>query len=313
MTAALDRILAEAGRPDLLALLAERLEPTDLQTLLLAVAARRAARRSPADVLADYERNRFFGAAEVTPPDYAAWDAAAASRLSGRFEALALAPMTPLGTSSVVASVDQDWSVPTMRTGEVVSDPTNVLALEAALRRRALLRADPRDPALVHLATTHRVVRPQRAADPKLRAHFVMFALVSAGRDRGGHATEAAAVAAHLDVLLGSFRALAAPATRLVVSYTIRTESRDDARLAALRDAAARHGAEVEEEPDRAAARGYYAGFCFHVWAEPPGGERLQLADGGVTDWVARLLSNSKERTLISGCGVERPLSLRRF
>ena len=34
--------------------------------------------------------------------------------------------------------------------------------------------------------------------------------------------------------------------------------------------------------------------------------EFFELGDGGLTDWSARLLSNRKERLMISGAGVDR-------
>ena len=55
-----------------------------------------------------------------------------------------MSPVTPLGTCAVLADVSQNWSIPTARTGEVVSDPTNVAELQelpAAVRTRVLRRA----------------------------------------------------------------------------------------------------------------------------------------------------------------------------
>jgi hypothetical protein len=48
-----------------------------------------------------------------------------------------------------------------------------------------------------------------------------------------------------------------------------------------------------------------------HVTARDPSGEVQQLADGGSTDWLARLTSNGKQRFFVSGLGSE--LLLRRF
>ena len=39
--------------------------------------------------------------------------------------------------------------------------------------------------------------------------------------------------------------------------------------------------------------------------ATDPTGVTLNLADGGFTDWTRRLLSNAKERLLVSGLGIE--------
>jgi hypothetical protein len=48
----------------------------------------------------------------------------------------------------------------------------------------------------------------------------------------------------------------------------------------------------------------YYAGLCFRINAAATG-TTLNLADGGFTDWTRRLLSNAKERLLVSGIGIE--------
>jgi hypothetical protein len=57
--ARLARVLREAGAPGVLEALAERLSPTDLQTLLLAAYRRRAAAVTPGRLLEQDERNRF--------------------------------------------------------------------------------------------------------------------------------------------------------------------------------------------------------------------------------------------------------------
>jgi hypothetical protein len=304
MSKTLDRIAAEAGIPDLVEALSDRLSPTDLQSLMLAVYARRSERRTPADVLADYERSRFFGASSLPSSGFTAF-AAAAEAAASAFTFLTLSPMAPLSACAAVASVGQDWSIPTVRTGEVVSDPTNILMLEAALRRRADPAAGP-----VHLATIQRVIRPQNYGNPKALAHFTLFALVSAGRDTGSYRTEAAMITTHLDALISAITAFV-PGLKLSLSYTIRTASHTDARLTAITDAAARHGLDLWEEPNREAVTGYYAGLCFHLWAETVEGRR-QLADGGAVDWAGKLTNNGKERGFISGCGVDGLVAERR-
>lgn len=56
----------------------------------------------------------------------------------------------------------------------------------------------------------------------------------------------------------------------------------------------------------RTSGRGYYRDLCFHIHASHPSGQRLELVDGGAVDWTQRLLSNAKERLIISGIGSER-------
>jgi hypothetical protein len=303
-------LMTEPIDADLADKLAE-LEPTDLQSLLLETYRRRSARRSPADLLSDYERSRFFGAGGLHPDALAQWDDVARAGMAEKFENLILSPMTPLGTCSTVATVGQDWSVPTVRTGEVVSDPTNVLALEAAIRRREILRKNPKANDLIHLGTTHRVVRPQAYKNPKMLAHFSLFALVSAGRDQGNFAFEAEALSAHLEFYLPAFRRYLGETLRLRITYTLRTASHEDARLMALREITQRHAIALVEDPDRKAVHGYYTGFCFHIWGGLQEDALRQLADGGTVDWGAKLLSNAKERMLISGTGVDGLAALR--
>jgi hypothetical protein len=50
---------------------------------------------------------------------------------------------------------------------------------------------------------------------------------------------------------------------------------------------------------------GYYRGLCLRISPAAPDGVRYAVADGGFTDWTARLLQDRKERLLISGIGSE--------
>jgi hypothetical protein len=50
---------------------------------------------------------------------------------------------------------------------------------------------------------------------------------------------------------------------------------------------------------------GYYSGLCLRISPTTPDGQRYPVADGGFTDWTARLLQDKKERLLISGIGSE--------
>ena len=50
---------------------------------------------------------------------------------------------------------------------------------------------------------------------------------------------------------------------------------------------------------------GYYTGLCLRISPAAPDGARYPIADGGLTDWTARLLHDNKERLLTSGIGSE--------
>ncbi len=59
----------------------------------------------------------------------------------------------------------------------------------------------------------------------------------------------------------------------------------------------------------RKAGLGYYNGICFHIYSNV-NDNKIQLSDGGVSDWCAQLLSDHNEQTVTSGFGAELILKL---
>ena len=308
MNKILERIERAAGVPGLASILAERLTPTDLQSLLLEVCRLRVSRRKPAALLADYQTNRFVAPSAVAPTCLLRWEQIALAHLPQGFQPLALSPVCPLGTNSIVAPVAQNWAVATVRNTEVVSDSSNVLALECALRRRELLRADPKSTEPVHLAASHRLLRGQRYAGPGHVSHFSAFVLCSAGRDQGSLQFELSALAWHIRFYLTAMRAFLGPGVPLHLSATdFRPEPGELLQTQLLSPLRAEFAdVDCRLDSQRTSGRGYYRDLCFHVHATAPSGQRLELVDGGSVNWTQQLLSSSKERLVISGLGTER-------
>ena len=309
MNKIVERIERELGVPGLVSLLGERLAPTDLQSLLLEVYRLRSSQRRPSDVLSDYESDRFVRPSSVSPSHFLAWEQVAFTALPPEFRLLALSPVCPLGTSSVVAGVDQNWAVATARNTEVVSDSTNVLALECAIRRRKLLRANPKSTEPVHLAASHRLLRAQRYEGPASFSHFGAFTLCSAGRDQGNLRFEISTLGLHIRFYLRSMRTFLDSNIPLHLSLTDFNVKPRDSMLESQLLAPIR--AEFEDvdcviDGQRAGGKGYYLDLCFSIYTTSPSEQPLQLVDGGVVDWTQRLLSNAKERLVISGIGSER-------
>jgi hypothetical protein len=304
----LKRIEAQAGVPGLAAILAERLAPTDLQSLLLEVYRARSRDRTPADVLADYRGNRFVRPSQAAPACLLRWEQSAFAQLPPEFQTLELSPVCPLGTTSVLASLDQNWVVSTARNTEVVSDCTNVLALEAALQRRELLTARSGSPETVHLATSHRLLRGQKYADPTLATHFSLFGLCSAGRGRGGLRFELEALGTHIRCYLAAMRAFLGPEAPLRLTVTPFSEQARSAPLetALLDPIQTAFEIPCEFDEGRTSGRKYYRDLAFHIYAATPDGREMHLCDGGSVDWTQQLLSDDKERLVISGLGSER-------
>jgi len=306
-----ERILNHAQAPDLIETLVERLGASDLQSLLLEVYRQRAARLRPADVLRQYEQNRFVQPAQVHPQKLLAFDQRAFSLLPAGFEVLQLSPVAPLGTHSAVAPVDQNNVLTTIRNTEVCADATGVLALETARRRKALYRAEGRLEQVTRLCASHRLLRTQQFEGPVSFPHFSLLHLCTAGRDRGSYRFEVDALVEQIDYYLRLFTAsreagYALGAAR--VCLTAFDETRlDELRSEVLDRVAADHpDTAFGFDQERQSGRGYYLGAGFQIFCQDRSGTELFIVDGGFTDWTQQWLSNQKERLLTSGMGSER-------
>jgi RimJ/RimL family protein N-acetyltransferase len=299
-----NRIERQAATPGLAAILASLSAP-DLQSLLLEVYRQQAASRTPAAILAEHSRNRFTRPSQGSARAFASLERLAHENLPSDFEALELSPVCPLATCSGVAAVGQDWSVATIRNTEVVSDPTNVLALECALRRK-------NSAAAVNLAATHRVLRPQKFSGARMVSHFRVFTLASAGRDEGNRGFEMRELSRHASFYVRLVRAFSDPRLPIRIALTDfgspdRGVQLEEQMLGPLRVSL---NVECCLDPERPSGRGYYRDLCMKIHAQTPEGEWIELGDGGSVDWTQRLLSNSKERLVTSGIGSERVCTL---
>jgi hypothetical protein len=243
------------------------------------------------------------------------------------FEAIELSPVAPLGVCASVALASQNKIVSTARGTEVLSDPTNVLALECAWRlterasmptevavpgdaagpaipgRKSAAGGGPRAthlPAPVRLATSHRCTRAQAPPNrPGFAAHFRMFCLASAGYERESRAFTASALAEHINTHLAALDRLKRHGYAISTSGVRLLAVERNAELA-RRVAAAVCGASVEHE---VLEHAYYDGLRFMIDVLAPDGSRLPLIDGGTFSWLRKLTSNNRLVYVASGMG----------
>lgn len=290
----LDRVLPAIGGMQTVERLAA-LSGSDFASVMLEVVRRRAARETPASVMRRYRHDRF------TTPDGTPWRAIRLAEdallrcLPGDVEMVTLAPVAPLGTHSVLATVSQNKVVTAVRACEVAADPTNALTLEAAARR-----AQDRS-TTVRLGAVQRVLRAQQF--PRgFGAHFGLFGLVTAGRDEGSHRFERSALAEHLRFAAHGLAAAGLPKVQVALTPLSEAGGRI---CAALAGELAHVPIEIVEDRGRQRGRGYYRDLCFKVNGYVDGVPE-EIGDGGFTDWTMRLAASSKERLLISGVGLDR-------
>jgi hypothetical protein len=276
--------------------LSSGLTGSQLQSLLLEVMRDRAAARTPTEVLAQYQRDRFTAPAAIDQRTALAIDAHLLAA-AAEFEAIELSPVAPLGACSTLAPTDQHRVLSALRATEVVSDPTNVLALEAACRLRTGAPA-------CHLATVQRVIRAQPVPKlPGFTQHFRIFTLATGGTETRDHAFSLDALALHVRTLLDALDRLerdgyAFGVRRVdVLASGARGELGD--RLAATLAGRVAVARKPLDHP-------YYSGgIRYMLWVTAPDGTELPLGDGGTFDWLSRLLSNRRAVYVASGLGAQ--------
>jgi hypothetical protein len=273
--------------------------PSDSLPLLLEVARRQAAKRRPADLLAHQRRDGFVAPSILDLRTAHALDALALD-VARDFEAVLLSPLAPLGCCAAVSPTNQDRAVTTIRGTEVVSDPTNVMALLCAER----LKADPSR--VVRLCTLHQVVRAQRFPPRRgFSQHFRMFAAAEAGPALADHGFEVRALVAHAALHLQIFDEAERRGYRLPdrrATLFVGERARPVADRVRARLAEELPSLPVEEAP---LASSYYDGLRLLISVPAPSGERAPLADVGLFDWMQKLTSNARMRFVASGLGIQ--------
>ena len=307
----INRILKKANNPNLLNELTTSLSFTDLQSFLLEVYREKVSRLQPKDLMAQYASNRFVKPAQIEPAKLMDFEKMAFLILPDSFELVELSPVCPLGTSSVVAPVDQNNVVVTIRNSEVCSDPTNVLALEAATRRKSNLRKGSKKQQTVKLCASHRVVRAQMFDEAAAFPHFKLLSLCTAGKDEGSFNFELESLKVHISYYINIFKTAGENNFQInqvrVVFFIIENQIVNKVINFLLDELIQKFpGIKFEVDEESNSGAGYYKLLRFHIYATDREETEYFLVDGGFTDWTQKLLSNKKERLLTSGLGSER-------
>jgi len=271
--------------------LASGLAGTALQSLLLDVMQARAAARSASELVAQFGRDSFCVPAQVDARAMLAIDAKLMAA-AAPFEGIELSPVAPLGACSVVGPTDQNRVLSALRATEVVSDPTNVLALECAQRLRAGATAAQ------HLAASHRVMRAQPVPKlPGYAQHFRLFALASAGIEQQDHALTVDALALHVRTLRAGLDGL------VPLGYAVGRQRVEILATPARRILGERLATLLGAELGTLEHPYYSGGLRYRLWVKAPDGTEAPLGDGGTFDWLHRLASNRRAVFVASGLG----------
>jgi hypothetical protein len=275
------------------AALARGLPASEVWSLLLNAMRERAEQRTAGALAQQWANDRFVQLSYIDQRTLLALDSHLLAA-AHEFEAVELSPLAPLGTSSSIALTTQNRVVSTVRGTEVVSDPTNVLALESARR----LRED--QTGIVRFCTSHRCVRAQEIPKvPGFAAHFRMFCMTTAGHERKDQVFVTDALTHHIRTHLLGLDRLERHGY-LFANRRVRLLSNEEREPLAKRIAAAIEGVPVSME--RLEQR-YYDGLRFMISAHSTAGDDIPLIDGGAFDWLHTLAANRKLVFVASAIG----------
>lgn len=301
-----ERVLRELGDPDILQKLVT-LPQSDVNSLLLELSKLQTESWSPADILKKYGSNRFSKHSDINPAVYRRFEAELLTAAEEQgISGVLLSPVAPLGSCSVFGCVDQNNVVSASRGTEVLSDPTNMLAIIIAekIKKGELENQNP-----VHYCTTCRVTRGAAVTGKRSFAHFGIFCMVSAGKDQGPYICEKEMLVKQLSF----YEALFHTEFDAKLSAVLRKRSGysdNDGFFSRMSELVR---AELPDVPitidDAHMDNAYYKGINYKIYMHI-GDETIEIGDGGFVDWTQKLLANKKERCLISGIGLDRLLLL---
>lgn len=295
---ALQKILTKTALPELLEILSERLNQSELTTLMLEVYRRKTEALRPSELLARLPQNRFAQPAEMDPIALRAGETSALklAREAG-FKLVELGPVTLLGSSSVYGRIHQNNVLSALRNCEVIADPSNLLCL---LMSQEISRAEG---AALHWFCSHRTLRTALFEGPGRYAHFQMLAACSLLRSRQPEPL-LEIVWQHLRLQQAIFAHFGLEQLHLKIWLK---NQRRELGTALLKQLEASGDFAWEQASD--SGTDYYQGFQVKTFAHLKGIE-IELADCGLVPWAAELKGDGHLQCLISGIGLERLLRL---
>ena len=297
------RILERLDCPDLQGKF-DNLSPSDANSLFMALYSRLSARLDPQDILKNYAHNRYASPSDSDPLEHhaLALELLTLGKAAG-FKPTTLSPAALLGSCSALAPVSQNKIISATRGTELLSDPTNMLALHIAsgLKDGSLSHGEDG----IHFCVAERVTRVAASFPKGFYPHFGVFCLVSAGQDSGSYAFERAVLRKHLALHLSFLQ------QRGIEDVTLAMRKRggypDSSGFFAAMESAVREAFPAVEmrTDDSDFDNPYYRGINIKYYTSMGGGP-VELGDMGFVDWTQKLLGGRKERMFISAMGMER-------
>lgn len=302
----LEKILKKLDDPDLFDKLVHNLSFSELQSLLMIAFNEKRKGIKVNEILDQYIKDPYLFPSGIEQSLQITFDSIVSDTVPDEFLSVELSPVSPLGSCSQIAGLSQNKIISTIRKNEVCSDPTNILALEASLRRKKTDKT-------IRLSTSQRVLRSERVVSKDTVAHFRVFALCIAGKDNGNFTFETETLQELILVYIKILQALYKSGFRfLKTRILVKCKNKavlDKIENCILKDKLNDTNTIFNIEIDEKENWNYYGNVRFQINVADSESEYF-IVDGGDTDWTQQILNNKKERFFISGFGSERFMML---
>ncbi|MFZ6009605.1 MAG: hypothetical protein ACOYXT_04595 [Bacteroidota bacterium] len=305
MSTFLNKILQRIGQPDLVRILSQELSGTEFNSLLLEVLNERVAAITPAQLLNQYQLNRFVKPCDLPVIDLRRieLDHLILYEKFG-FEPLELSPVSALGSCAAVATVNQKKIISALRGTEVLADATNAIALHIADLKKNRQSSTSQNE--IRFSAIQRHVRAPMMEVKGFTPHFKIGCLVTAGYDSGNYSFEKENLFEHITLI----EAIREYYRVEEVRYRFLCRKSGYENAAGLAQQIKAHilkyrphlKIDVIEDPEKEI--NYYRGIQYKA-DFTLNGKVYEIADGGFVDWTQQLLQNKKERMLTTGMGFE--------
>lgn len=311
----IDKILKKIDSEDLISKILTNLSNPEINSFILELLNQYCHKSEYHHLLRRYTHNRFVKPALYDPLDMLNCEHQLLSiTKENGFIPLEISPVTLLGTCSLIAPVHQNNIVSASRQLEVVSDPTNVLALHICdLIKSEYNQISPKKRPLLNFSSSHQLTRAQKYDDPKLFAYFKACGLVTAGYDIGNYSFEKDQILNHIKTILDIINKMIA-VDQIEISLFKTPGYESNPEFIKLIKTHLQENLSFKNlifQQIKNGESSYYQGVQFDVNIKI-NDQMIEIANGGIVNWTQNLLNNPKERMITCGIGSQRILNLQK-
>lgn len=297
---AIKHIIDRYNLNEIVDILSNKLSGSELNSLLLEVFERRVMQETPSSLLGKYTKNKLVKPAQLDFLKFKEEELECCKIVANSsFELIELSPVAQLGTSSIMATINQKKVLTALRNTEVQSDPTNSIALHYA----SLKKNNELSEKTYNFSNVSRVIRTQVFSNPNFTPHFPILSLISCGMDTGSFEFEKTEIYKHFAITQDVCKSVFGFNNLFFEIIPCKEYDSNSPLISNSLSHIKNSGFDVRiAESD--SQNNYYYGMRIKTKIIADGVE-YEIGDGGLLDWTQKLLANKKERMLTMGLGIQ--------